>query len=124
MSGCACIYVDVDEPTDTISCKKYFARKEHTCSECGVIFKRQQYERYAGKWEGKFFEHKTCLDCLSLREEFFCSGWIWGKLLQKVEEYVCDVSGDIPSKCINRLTPGARNRVLTMIEACWSEEEG
>jgi len=45
------------------------ARKDHKCYECcRVIVKGEKYQKFSGKYDGEFFEFKTCAACESLRE--------------------------------------------------------
>jgi hypothetical protein len=81
------------------------------------------YERYKGLDEGDFFTHKTCSDCLSVRNEFFCDGWVWGNVWERVEEHVFDMDGDISSDCLLRLTPRAREHVIELIDNYYGETE-
>ena len=56
------------------------ARKPHKCGECDrYILVGEQYEYATGKHYGEFYDAKTCTDCLSLRNAFFCS-WLYGNV--------------------------------------------
>ena len=96
------------------------ARKKHSCLECGRdILPGESYLYESGKWESGFKEFKTCADCQSMRDTFYCGlhyfGMIWDDLRAHIKDMDCHVSGD----CILALTHAARNRVFEIIEACW-----
>jgi len=45
------------------------AKKEHQCGECWrTIGKGETYERLAGKWEGDFWDMKSCTHCSAFRK--------------------------------------------------------
>jgi len=45
------------------------AKKEHQCGECWrTIDKGETYERLAGKWEGDFWDMKSCTHCSAFRK--------------------------------------------------------
>jgi hypothetical protein len=76
----------------------------------------------AGIWDGIFNTHKTCNDCLSIRNEFFCEGWFYGFIYENFWEHIREVAGQISTDCILSLTPGAKERVLDMIDRLWEDE--
>jgi len=122
MDRCGCVYVGVDEYTRTIAKNIATARVEHICSECGVTIKKgESYERYKGYFDGSLFTNKTCKDCLSIREEFFCGGWLWGEVMSAMWEHISDMDGSISTECLLGLTKGAREKILDMIDRYWEE---
>lgn len=45
------------------------AKKEHKCEECWrTIHPGEKYERLAGKWEGSFWNMKSCVHCSGFRK--------------------------------------------------------
>jgi len=122
MTECGCVYVEPDHYTWELSCTQPTARREHACSECGrAILPSEQYEKYVGTDDGDFFTHKTCLDCLSVRDEFFCGSFCWGAIWEYLHEHVQAISGQVSSECLLRLTPGAREGVIALIDKCFDE---
>jgi len=122
MSDCSCIYADYDGCADEIQKAVRVARKPHKCQECyRVIKKGEKYEYYAGNYDG-FFTHKTCTDCLSVREEFFCSGFGFGAIWEDVWEHVQELDGNISSECLAKLTPRAREKICDYVQEAWDEE--
>lgn len=104
--------------------KNIIARKEHFCNECkNVIKARTEYEYYVGVSDGDFHIHKTCLDCVSLRDTFFPSG---GCLFEYVQDYVAaqieSLRGEISNECILPLTDKAKEFVFNQIEKAWENE--
>lgn len=124
MGACSCVYVgDYDQP----SCSNQTIRqavKPHECCECKrVIGVGEKYEVISGMWDGHFSTYKTCKDCLSIRDEFFCEGYFFGQVLEYLREYLDECNGKIPAKCLLSLTPDAMSRVCGMIDKIWEELE-
>ena len=120
---CACVAVDTDYGHDSFhrSCKP-IARKTHKCCECyREIKKGEQYSYECGAWEGVFSTYKVCADCLSLRDAFFCDGWVYEGLWEYMNEHINDCGGDISQSCIAELTKPARDKVCDLIEEHWGE---
>lgn len=122
---CGCIYVGCDDFVPVTHRAKVRARKQHTCDECNVpIAPGQDYERFVGKEDGAgVFVHKTCSDCMSLRNEFFCEGYIFGNIYEDVSYHLIEIGGEVSSACLLRLTPGARVAVIDMIDEVWKDIE-
>ena len=119
---CSCeIDVGIDDGCpDFTSTKMVTAKKDHKCIECkGVIKKGEQYEKTVGKWDGNFDTFKTCLDCLSLRREFFRGGYYYGRIWEDFETYVDAVGSEISEKCLSNLSPIARGKACDIIQAWW-----
>ena len=124
MESCSCIYECVDDPIELISDTKRKARKIHVCGECGRdILLGEVYEYHVGKSDGILETHKTCADCLSIRTEFFCDGWLYGMIRERLAEHIGEEDGDIASDCLLRLTPKARADVCELIERVWEESD-
>jgi len=120
---CSCIYVgNEDDIADFHSKKIQTARKPHSCSECKrVIEPGESYEYVAGSWDGFFQTYKTCEDCLSIRNQFFCDGWFYGEIHSLLFEHIQEMNGQISEDCILELSEGAKNRVFGMIESVWED---
>jgi len=124
MGNCDCILVWHLDENEFNKHSIRRARKEHKCEECGkAIHPDDQYEYWAAKSEGQFWTAKTCLDCKSIRDAFYCEGWIFGKVLEKLREYLQEVNGKVSDSCLLSLTPKARDRVCDMIQEVWDEED-
>lgn len=105
---CACVYVEDEGGSEFIKETYPVARKEHRCTECScTIGIGDKYAREEGVWDGKFTTYKTCFSCLSLREEFFCDGWIYTHLWQDISEFINDCGGDIGDDRLTSLEPAA-----------------
>ncbi len=97
------------------------AKKTHKCNECGhEIQPGKQYENYSGLYEGHWWHHKTCLDCLDIRNTFFKKGFYAEMLYENLSENLDEWGCDIPEDCIADLRPRAREKVCELIEKCWS----
>lgn len=120
MGNCGCVYVDTSTNNSCLRQKLITARKECDCCECGEkIPIGTQYEDYVGICEGEMFWCKTCLDCLSIRKSFFCDGFEFEGMIERLEEHIIEMGGDISSDCITTLTKGAKGMVCDMIEEYW-----
>lgn len=120
--ACGCIYVgDYDGPefhTETFP----IAWKTHRCSGCGRdILKGEKYEYATGRWDGGFSTYKTCDECLSIRDVFFCEGYYYNEVYNFLEEHIADMDGDISSDCLTKLTKRARDIVCDLIEGYWQK---
>ncbi len=129
MTDCACVYVDY-ETCELIDGGMRKARKEHVCTECRRTIERgERYEYAFTSFDGGTDTYKTCVDCVSVRDSFFCNGWGYTMVWEDLEEHFSNViwkNGDVVSECIVPLTKAARDRVCDMIEEHWErivEEE-
>ena len=119
--NCSCIEMDIAGTCEFYNEKIITARKSHKCSECGAEIKPgYKYEYVFGIWEGDKFTVKTCADCLSLRNAFFCSGYYHENIREEIQSFINDCGGDISEKLISNLTKKAREWVCAQIEFQWS----
>jgi hypothetical protein len=117
---CACIYIDPDSTPDFVNPVVVVARRSHKCYECGrEIVPGENYECTAGKWAGEFLRFKTCADCLSVREAFFCEGFFYGDIWENVEEHIAHVDGMVSEDCLLDLTKAGRDKVIALIDERW-----
>jgi len=122
--SCSCVYVDIDYYVDVITEKIVKSRKPHECCECRrVIDPGEQCEYTSYKHDSNFNTHRICLDCLSVRDEFFCGGWGYGRIWEDLEEHIDGIYGRIDSSCITGLTPAARKKVCEIIEHVWKDSD-
>jgi len=69
---CECDFGE-GEPIYPRTIEQRVAKKAHVCGECGEPIKvGDSYENIKGKCEGDWFEHKTCVPCQHIRDNF-CS---------------------------------------------------
>jgi len=123
--SCDClIEVDCHDDDPVLYAETYpRARKEHRCSECGVVIeRREKYCRSSGLWDGRFETYKTCMVCDDIRQTLFCGG-VFGDMLADVREYIVDSDGQISSDCLLSMSPGARFKVIVMIDRYWTEQD-
>lgn len=121
MSDCACVYVDEGdyEAPVVFSSDNRVARKGHTCCECGrAISPGELYECAFCVWD-KPQTVKTCADCLSIRNAFFCDGCQCGYIWKYLLDHIRECGGEIKSDVLMTLTKTARDRVCDMIEDTW-----
>jgi hypothetical protein len=94
------------------------------CNECGrYIPKGEEVFKEDTRYECDYSTHFTCQDCYSIRQVFFSSGWYYGEVIERMEEFVYDCNGELSIPCILELTPRARGMVCDMIENTWPEDE-
>ena len=114
---------DWGEYPGCFSAKNRKARKEHTCCECGETIPKGALYRYeSGIWEGEPQDYKTCLDCISVRDAFFC-GSVFGSVWEDMRDMVYDYK-EVSSEKINSLTPKAREKVIALVDEILNYEEG
>lgn len=121
---CSCIYIGNYDPPEFHRETYPTARKEHICTECSrAILLGEKYTNEKVKWEKEFNTFKTCIDCLSIRNTFFCDGWYYTMLYEYLQEHINEMDGEISEDCIVELTPIAREKVCSMIENYWKDHE-
>jgi len=101
--------------------------KPRRCVECNVeIPPGEKHELVRAVWDPPFSFDKikrmrTCKDCLSVRNQFFCNGWIFGEMWDMVSCHIDEMDGQIASSCLVGLTPKARADICDIIEELWKE---
>lgn len=122
--SCGCISVYVDDVLEELEEVILTSSVPDTCGECGVtIPPGEEYEFFVGRdsEDGSITDFVTCMDCRSIRNEFFCEGWFYGRILDDVNTHVYDLGGEISSECLARLTPGGRDIILSYIDDVFEE---
>ncbi len=117
MSNCKCsIEMDHSGGPEFFSAKEPVAQVEHKCDECGrKIEPGESYRHESGKWEGLFESYKTCTECCSIRDIFFCS-FIFTDVMREFKETAGYNEGKFSPECIAQLTPTAKRIVLDIIK--------
>ena len=95
--------------------------KDYHCDECNtMIIGGQEYDLTRGKFEGKWYTHRTCSVCLELRDKLFTSGHYLGLIHENILESLNE-NGCLSENCISELSPPARNVLCDLIELseCW-----
>lgn len=115
---CACVYVDNDEYSVPLAAKKRKARKQHKCIECRKIIEPKEIYMYEKNvYDGEISECKTCLDCLSAREVFFCEGYYYGEIWNLLWDHLTDGGiDDCFGKNVLKLTEKAKEKVLKLMD--------
>jgi hypothetical protein len=117
--NCSCTAMSVELEDAYWSERKLRAAKLHKCIECGCKIKKEEYFIFGTYIIPGVHIHNsiTCLDCKSIQENFFSEGWNIGSLKNDLYNYF-DSSWieDLPSKCISKLTPKARDTVCDLLQ--------
>jgi hypothetical protein len=122
MDKCSCVYVGDYEHPEFHRAVTRKAIKEHVCCECNRTIRRgEKYEYVSGMWDAYISNHKTCGDCLSIRDVFYCEGFFYTMLKESLWEHLRDVDGEVSEDCFVELTLGARSVVCDMIEKIWED---
>jgi len=122
---CACVLIpdegdtpsdiDVSTKSSPLSCK---------CDECYREIKiGEEYEHVYGRWDGVWSTYRTCQDCLSVRNSFFCDGYCYTMIYENLQEHINDMGGSISEDCLSPLTPAARAKVCQIIESYWGDTD-
>ncbi len=91
------------------------------CDECGAsIEPHHAHERATGQND---FVHVTCTDCLSIRDRFFCDGYIYGEILSELWDAIHSCEGRAYPCYLTGLTPRALEMVCEMIHEVWEDLE-
>lgn len=107
---------DWGESPECFSAKDRVARKEHQCFECGREIRKGETYRYeSGIWDGEPRSYKTCQDCASVRDEFFCS-FVFGELWPDLRERISYQDGAMSMEKLERVTPAAREKVIGILD--------
>ena len=120
---CSCqIETDHDEESEMIFEKDLtIFKNQQRCCECGVELSiGDQYRKEIALHDYEAHTYRTCLDCISIRDNLFC-GWTWTCLFDDLWEEIED-GEDIPESCMATLTTPARERVCEIIETFWERE--
>jgi len=99
------------------------AGKDHKCCECREIIKKGSPYFYHTLFGDSHIENmKICNDCQSVIWQFFSSGWMFETIWDTLGDYICyNWESDLPSDCISKLSPGARDKVCDLIEKVWRQ---
>lgn len=92
--------------------------KTFVCVECGKnIPAGEDFELFVGWNNGycSYFNAKTCMQCLELRNRFCCS-FVFGEVLSDIREQIVEWDGDIDLGCLDDLSPGARDFMLEILD--------
>jgi len=92
MMGYSCVCVDVDFEGHEINKKTVKARKEHICTECGCVIKKNDtYECVDYVYDGEIQVYKTCIPCKNMRDDLFKCGYYYTKIWEDLEVHFFEV---------------------------------
>jgi len=123
---CACTIDTYFEGGSASFCSEKIvtARKKHKCCECyRTINAGEKYEKVAGVWGGDFSTYKTCIDCVSVRNEFFNGGYIFENIWSEIKAHNHESQGAISEDCLVNLTPKSKSAVADIIEDYHNEHQ-
>lgn len=99
------------EPWDFCQTTYPKARKPHKCCECyREIAKGSEYQNLVGKYDGEIYTHKTCMDCVAIRNGMSCDegvglGNLWDEIWQ--------IFPDFNTTCLQKIkTVSAKEYIL------------
>jgi len=127
--NCSCVYVDFTSECSIPLYRKteeLIAASDICCCECKDIIKKgETYRKEHIGWGGRWNEsiYITCMDCVSIRDIFFCDGWYYKMMFEYLREHIRELNGEISEDCIVALTPKAQEKVCKIIEDCWEWNE-
>ena len=69
------------------------ARKQHKCCECGASIALGEHYHFAkGKWDGEWYEYKTCERCADLRKTLSAVWCVsFGNLRVEYLDYLAEI---------------------------------
>lgn len=122
--SCSCVLTsyDCDDAYEPMTELVFRATHKRQCIECQFPINRGDYyeyfvgERPARDHGYETFACATCMDCVSVRNEFFCNGWCYGMVWEDLAEHLDDIEGEVSSECLASLTPAAKGGVLNIID--------
>ena len=118
---CACIEACGDDYAEATHTKVLTARKVHKCGECyRMIQPGEQYEMCTMLYEGDWSRCKTCLDCRSVTDAFFC-GFTFESVWEDLGNSFRYSDGRFPEDKVHLLTNAAREKVFALIEDIWAD---
>lgn len=133
---CSCAIDSAPEDSGTVldmTPSYLIATGYEKCCECGEIIesgKKYLYEEGIPvdeeedlpREEWEWFTYITCLDCKSIRDQFF-DGFFYGMIFHDLELFLDDSGGSTHEKCLANLTPRGREIVCSYIEDVWRKIE-
>ena len=119
--NCSCVSIDNEDGcVDLITKTRPTARKVHKCYECHrSILPDEKYELQNYIFEGDFEMHKTCAECVEIRDMFFCEGYRYGNLHEDLIDSMADDDCELSESCIAALSPKARDIMCETLEKCY-----
>lgn len=106
---CSCDFSDYnwdEESVQLYTKQTRKAKKEHICNECGVVIPINTsyiYEKFM--YDNLFFQHKTCMDCESVRTAFYpTGGYTFSELWETVLHNIDSCNKEIPESCLRKLS--------------------
>jgi len=113
-------YGDCDGTPEVSNLRWPKARKEYRCCECErAIPKGEIYERASGKFDGEFYDQKTCEQCAEIRQSFSCEAPPpFGELWEEITDYLFPA---LTTTCFDKLiTPQAKE----LLRVRWMKWKG
>jgi hypothetical protein len=104
-----CIDMDGDGSSEFTREATPRARKMYKCAECSaVIAVGERHEYLTGKYDGYFWDARTCLACAEIRKVFCCGSWLVGELWSAMDEQVFHRWNELVAiDCLAKLTTAA-----------------
>jgi hypothetical protein len=117
--NCLFDFADSAIRPDFIKYRVETAKQPHQCCECGMaISALEQYEHVTGTWNDDFKTYKTCLPCVEIRDELFCS-YIFTEMYNSLGMEVFEVD----MAALERFSPAAQRKLIENLVLPWLDEE-
>ena len=117
---CSCSASVCDEGEGYWNSREMGAAKPHKCCECGEYINKGDMFIFGTYIEPgiRIDNSITCMTCKDIEDSFFKNGHYVGQMLDNLFDYLWDSWGghDLPSNCISKLTPAARDRVCDILQ--------
>lgn len=137
MSSCSCIYCDVSDGGYALD-RFVEAIEERKCGECNRVINKLDKYNYIIWWEYDYCEdcddfisecscvepdstHYVCNDCQSIINLFYCDGFYFGRVIERLQDHVSDVGDRVLSCDMRALTKRARDIVCDLVEEYWED---
>ena len=127
MSGCGdvCVWVGDYDSAEFYKTEYPVAAKDHKCCECRrPILKGETYEVTRALYDGLWGTYKTCVECIEIRTQLFCEGWLFGGMWEGIEDQAFPEWRDTgPMECLAQIkSKTARDKLANAFNE-WFEED-
>lgn len=137
--SCSCIYCDTNEESYALE-TIVEAIDERKCGECNRKIEKLEKYTHIRYWDENWCEecddyvcecscvpydtlHCICVDCGSIITTFYCEGFYFYQVIERLQDHVWDVGDNVLSCDMRKLTKRARDMLCDLVEEYWADEE-